>query len=115
MKASRLGRRPSGPSATGHWRAINQGVMGLITVTSGASTAQVSVVRGSDLSDSQADSAGSIPVTRSTTKHQVSGLRPTQASRPVAADRRVAQVVAGVGLAVGGHRHSVLSATALVG
>ena len=85
MKASRLGRRPSGPSATGHWRAINQGVMGLITVTSGASTAQVS------------------------------GLRPTQASRPVAADRRVAQVVAGVGLAVGGHRHSVLSATALVG
>jgi hypothetical protein len=45
-----------------------------MTVTSGASVAQVSVVRGLDLSDSQADSAGSIPVTRSTTKHQVSGL-----------------------------------------
>jgi hypothetical protein len=52
-------------TATGHWRAINQGVMGFITVTSGASALQVSVVRGSDLSDSQADSAGSIPVTRS--------------------------------------------------
>jgi hypothetical protein len=36
-----------------------------MTVTSGASTSQLSVVRGRDLSDSQADSAGSIPVTRS--------------------------------------------------
>ena len=71
MKASRLGRRPSRPSATGHWRAINQGVMGLITVTSGASTAQVSVVRGSDLSDSQADSATSLTATRSHVKARV--------------------------------------------
>jgi hypothetical protein len=39
--------------------------MGFMTVTSGASDAQLRAVRGLDLSDSQADSAGSIPVTRS--------------------------------------------------
>jgi hypothetical protein len=37
-----------------------------MTVTRGASDAQLRVVRGPDLSNSQADSAGSIPVTRST-------------------------------------------------
>jgi len=47
-------------------RAINPGVAGSITVTGGASGAQVRAVRGFDLSGSQADSAGSIPVTRST-------------------------------------------------
>ena len=61
--------RPTGhrqsPHATGHWRAINPGVVGFITVTSGAPAAQVRAVRGLDRSDSQADSAGSIPVTRS--------------------------------------------------
>ena len=50
----------------GHWRAINPSVPGSMTVTSGTSTAQVRAVSGPDLSDSQADSAGSIPVTRST-------------------------------------------------
>jgi hypothetical protein len=50
---------------TGHWRAINPGVTGCMTVTSGTSGSQVRAVRGPDLSDSQADSAGSIPVTRS--------------------------------------------------
>ena len=39
--------------------------MGSVTVTSGASDAQIRAVRGLDRSDSQADSAGSIPVTRS--------------------------------------------------
>jgi hypothetical protein len=52
--------------ATGHWRAINPGDSGSITVTSGVSDAQLRTVRGPDRSDSQADSAGSIPVTRST-------------------------------------------------
>ena len=52
--------------ATGHWRAINPGVTGSMTVTCGVSDAQVRAVRGPDWSDSQADSAGSIPVTRST-------------------------------------------------
>ena len=45
-----------------------------MTVTGGASDVQVRVVRDPDLSDSQADSAGSIPVTRSTVKAQVSGI-----------------------------------------
>ena len=49
----------------GHWRAINPGVAGFITVTSGISDAQLRTVRGPDLSHSQADSVGSIPVTRS--------------------------------------------------
>jgi hypothetical protein len=60
-----LGLLPAQQQATGHWRAINPGVMGFITVTSGASGLQVRAVRGPDLSDSQADGAGSIPVTRS--------------------------------------------------
>jgi len=50
----------------GHWRAINPDITRFITVTSGASDAQVRAVRGPDLSDSQADSGGSIPLTRST-------------------------------------------------
>ena len=45
-----------------------------MTVTSGASTAQLRAVRGPDRSDSQADSAGSIPVTRSNIKIQASGI-----------------------------------------
>src|SRR5262245_713092 len=57
--------RPSAGKVTGHWRAISRGVMGAMTVNSGASVAQVRAVRGLDRSDSQADSAGSIPVTRS--------------------------------------------------
>jgi hypothetical protein len=44
-----------------------------MTVTSGMSAAQVSAVRGPDRSDSQADSASSILVTRSDVKAQVSG------------------------------------------
>ena len=48
-----------------HWRAINPGVTGSMTVTSGASDVQVRAFRGPDLLVSQADSAGSIPVTRS--------------------------------------------------
>jgi hypothetical protein len=55
----------------GHWRAITHGVAGSITATSGASVAQVRAARDPDLSDSHADSAGSIPVTRSHTKVQV--------------------------------------------
>jgi len=45
-----------------------------MTVTGGASDDQVRAVRGPDLSDSQADSAGSIPVTRSNVKIQASGI-----------------------------------------
>jgi hypothetical protein len=58
----------------GLWRAINLGVTGSMTVTSGASDGQARVVRGPDLSDSQADSAGSIPVTRSNEKSHVRAL-----------------------------------------
>jgi len=50
----------------GHWRAISPGVTGSVTVTSGASAAQVRAVRDPDLPDSQADGASSILVTRST-------------------------------------------------
>src|SRR6266480_3024443 len=64
--------RPSAGKVTGHWRAISRGVVGSMTVTSGASVAQVRAVRGPDRSDSQADSAGSIPVTRSNPSTQVS-------------------------------------------
>src|SRR4249920_1429513 len=67
MSLPRARRPPAGSrEAMGHWRAISPSVMGSITVTSGASVAQVRAVRGPDRSDSQADSAGSIPVTRST-------------------------------------------------
>jgi hypothetical protein len=41
--------------AMGHWRAINPGVEGAMTVTNGTSDVQVSVVRSPDRSDSQAD------------------------------------------------------------
>jgi hypothetical protein len=51
--------------ATGHWRAINPGVAGSLTVTSGTSNPEIRAVSGPDLSDSQAGSSGSIPVTRS--------------------------------------------------
>src|SRR5262245_20956532 len=59
--------------------------MGSMTVTSGASVAQVRAVRRPDRSDSQADSAGSIPVTRSDVKAQVSGhaRRGSLARRPL--------------------------------
>ena len=50
---------------TGHWRAISSGIGGSMTVTNGASTAQLRAVRALDRTDSQADNAGSIPVTRS--------------------------------------------------
>jgi hypothetical protein len=50
---------------TGHWRAINPGVEGSVTVTSGASTVQLRAVRGPDLSDSQADSTVTLPFMRS--------------------------------------------------
>jgi hypothetical protein len=59
--------------AAGHWWAINPGVAGSITVTSGALSTQVRAVRGLDLSDSQADSASSILVTRSMAEPKVSG------------------------------------------
>src|SRR5215471_227010 len=52
--------------AVGHWRAINPGVIGSITVTGGVSAAQVRAVKSLNRSDSQADSASSILVTRST-------------------------------------------------
>ncbi len=69
-----------GGKAAGHWRAITPGVTGSITVTSGTSDVQVRAVRGPICWFSQADSAGSIPVTRSTTKYQVSGSRWSPAS-----------------------------------
>ena len=52
---------------------VSPGVAGSLTVTSGASGAQVGAARGPDRSDSQADSAGSIPVTRSALKAPDSG------------------------------------------
>jgi hypothetical protein len=72
MEASHWAGGFQGHQAPGHWRAINPGIPGSMTVTSGASTAQLRAVRGPNLSDSQADSAGSIPVTRSINP-QVSG------------------------------------------
>jgi hypothetical protein len=58
----------------GHWRAISPGVTESMTVTNGTLDAQLRAVRGLDRSDSQADSAGSIPVTRSTTKPPLTAL-----------------------------------------
>jgi len=55
----------------GHWRAISPDAAGSLTVTDGASIAQLSTVRGPDLLYSQADSASSILVTRSNVKIQV--------------------------------------------
>ncbi len=63
-------------------RVINPGIEGSVTVTSGALDVQVRTVRGPDLSDSQADSAGSIPVARSSVKSQVSGSRWSLAPGP---------------------------------
>src|SRR5262245_55572511 len=61
----RLLASASSNQATGHWRAISPSVTRSMTVTSGTLSAQVRAVRSLDRSDSQADSAGSIPVTRS--------------------------------------------------
>jgi len=44
----------------GHWRAISPGIERSMTVTSGTLATQVRAVRDLDLSDSQADSAGSV-------------------------------------------------------
>ena len=55
----------------GHWRAISPDAAGSLTVTDGASIAQLSAVKGPDLLYSQADSASSILVTRSNVKIQV--------------------------------------------
>jgi hypothetical protein len=59
--------------ATGHWRAINPGIAGSMTVANGALTAQLKAVRALDRTDSQADNAGSIPVTRSTSRRRSRG------------------------------------------
>jgi hypothetical protein len=64
-KACRLLASAQSDQAAGHWRAISRGVVGSMTVTSGTLDAQVRAVSDPDRSDSQADSAGSIPVTRS--------------------------------------------------
>src|SRR6266536_4589667 len=52
--------------------------------TSGTSDARVRPVRRSDRSDSQADSGGSIPLTRSTTKPQLTPLSIGGAARSTA-------------------------------
>jgi hypothetical protein len=62
--------------AAGHWRAINLGVMGSVTVTSGTSDVQVGAVRSPDLLVSQADSASSILVTRSECEGPGQGANP---------------------------------------
>jgi len=67
--------RPAAQAASawpgmGHWRAINRGITRSLTVTGGASDVQVRGVTGPDLSVSQADSASSLPVTRSHVKAQ---------------------------------------------
>ena len=78
--------RPWSHRATGHWRAISGGVTGSMTVTSGASVAQVRAVRGPDRSDSQADSAGRFPVTRS--RHVGAGRHAGAAAKPDFRDLR---------------------------
>jgi hypothetical protein len=62
-----------GPRSSCHYRAINPGNEGSLTVTHGHPAPQVRPHNSPNRTDSQADSAGSIPVTRSTTKAQVSG------------------------------------------
>jgi hypothetical protein len=57
----------------GHWRAINPGERRATTVTRGHPYGQLRAADCGDTADSQADSAGSIPVTRSSVKPQVSG------------------------------------------
>ena len=66
-----LGHKAPGDEAAGHWRAISPGIARSMTVTRSASTAQLRAVKGAYRSDSQADSAGSIPVTRSVTRSAV--------------------------------------------
>jgi hypothetical protein len=55
-----------------HSRAISPGKTGPRTVTHGSRDPQVRLYTGLNDANSQADSAGSIPVTRSTLKAQVS-------------------------------------------
>jgi len=57
-------------------RAISQGDEGSVTATASLRSRLLSVLIGHDLSDSQADSAGSIPVTRSMVKPPVRALLP---------------------------------------
>ena len=58
---------------SGHRRATNPGDEGTLAGTPGHRNAQVTRGIGSSRSDSQADSAGSIPVTRSHVKAQARG------------------------------------------
>ena len=60
--------------AAGHRRPISPGIAGSVTITDGATAAQLRAVRDPDLSDSQADSAGSIPVIRSHNLSQLTGM-----------------------------------------
>jgi len=76
-RSSALGRKAPCDGATGHWRAINPGVAGSMTVTGGASAAQVRAVRDPDLSDSQADGAGF------DCRHPLPSPAPASASRSV--------------------------------
>src|SRR5215471_18981216 len=68
----RLASAPS-DQVTGHWRAINPSVTRSMTATGGASDPQIRAVRDPDLSDSQADSAGSIPVSLSRSNREGPG------------------------------------------
>jgi hypothetical protein len=63
-----------------------------MTVTSGVPDTQVRAIRDPDRSDSQADSASSILVTRSTIKRQVSGSRWALASGPMMPRRRLCAI-----------------------
>ena len=65
----------AGACSPGHYRAVNPGETGSVTGTGGRQGRQLSSHDGRDLADSQADSAGSIPVTRSDT------LSPPRSSR----------------------------------
>lgn len=58
-------------------RAIKGGDQGTVTVTRGRARGQVSGSMGSDRFGSLADSAGLIPVTRSTTKAQARSISPS--------------------------------------
>jgi hypothetical protein len=59
------------PGRSCHWRAINPGDQRCLTVTRGRIAPQVRLRIVSNGADSQADSAGSIPVIRSNVKAQV--------------------------------------------
>jgi hypothetical protein len=56
-----------------HWRAINRGKKRSLPVTRGQFAPQVRRHGGPDATDSQADSGGSIPLTRSKQEPQVMG------------------------------------------